>query len=81
MPVLFDEGVMSVRCPLGGTAPCCDDLCHGSDRTLCGLERGFDLCDHDEDPDSCKQCQSEDDYEWQPSYTGDDRIVATEDGA
>ena len=56
-----------VSCPLGGIAPCPDDLCHGTDTTLCGLEYGFDFCEHDYDPDSCSECNGPDemtDDEW-----------------
>lgn len=28
---------------------CVDDLCHGSSRTLCGLEEGFDFGVEDDD--------------------------------
>ena len=49
------RGVM-VRCPLGGPAPCIDDLCHSVDTTLCGLEWGYDFCDHEYDPDTCPEC-------------------------
>lgn len=50
-----------VQCPHGGPAPCIDDLCHAVDTTLCGLERGFDFCDHGHYPDACEECRAEDD--------------------
>jgi hypothetical protein len=55
------ERGVSVRCPLGGPAPCVDDLCNGVDTTLCGLELGFDFCPHDNDPDECEECAAESD--------------------
>lgn len=51
---------LPVKCGLGGLAPCVDDLCHGVDTTICGLERGFDFCDHGHFPDSCEECGAED---------------------
>jgi hypothetical protein len=53
-----------VRCLLGGSAPCADDLCHGSDTTLCGLESGFDFCDHGYDPEACDQGCGDDEDGW-----------------
>ena len=51
-----------VKCPLGGDAPCIDDLCHGG-TTLCGLEPGEDFCEHYRHPDDCPDCNEErDDY-------------------
>jgi hypothetical protein len=55
---------MSVRCRAGGPAPCIDDLCHGSDTTLCGLQRGYDFCDHGNYPDFCDECSAEEDDEY-----------------
>jgi hypothetical protein len=49
------------RCPHGGPVPCIDDLCHGSDRTLCGLERGYDFCEHDLIPETCGDCEAAED--------------------
>ena len=51
---------MSVRCLWGGRAPCVDDLCHGVDETLCGLQLGFDFCWHGNDPDACDECEAVD---------------------
>lgn len=51
----------AARCPLGGYAPCVDDLCHGGGRTLCGLEWGFDFCDHGNYPDACDECALDED--------------------
>lgn len=51
-----------VRCPLGGPAPCIDDLCHGVDTTMCGLEMDFDVCYHGFYPDTCNECSG--DREW-----------------
>jgi hypothetical protein len=61
-----------VRCRLGGYAPCVDDLCHGVDTTVCGLEHGFDFCDHGYDPDACSECAAEDDYSNQGDWTAAD---------
>ena len=55
------RGGIRVRCPLGGLAPCIDDMCHSSDQTLCGLYRSYDFCDHGYDPDSCVECDEESD--------------------
>lgn len=61
-----------VRCPLGGPAPCVDDLCHGVDTTMCGLEVGYDVCFHGFYPDTCPdyECNGSDldydDYEGEP---------------
>jgi len=52
-----------VRCPLGGLAPCVDDMCHSGDRTLCGLFWGEDFCEHDYDPETCPLCDQEREYE------------------
>lgn len=49
-----------VRCPLGGYAPCVDDLCHGGGTTVCGLEEGEDFCDHDYLPETCPECSARD---------------------
>lgn len=51
-------------CLYGGPAPCVDDLCHGSDTTLCGLEIGFDFCDHGYDPDTCPDCEAAEEELW-----------------
>lgn len=51
--------VVRARCPLGGDAPRVDDLCHGADTTLCGLEWGFDFCMHGYVPETCLECLSE----------------------
>lgn len=41
---------------------CIDDLCHGSDTTLCGLERGIDFDQVEEweedDRDYCPTCDA-----------------------
>ena len=47
-----------VRCPLGGYAPCLDDLCYGG-TTVCGLEPGADFCEHYRYPDDCPDCTDE----------------------
>lgn len=57
-----------VRCPLGGSAPCIDDLCHGVDTTICGLVYDFDLCDHGYDPEAC------DEYPCNAERDGDDGL-------
>lgn len=44
-----------VRCLWGGYAPCIDDLCRGVDTTMCGLEYGFDVCDHGSEPEFCPE--------------------------
>lgn len=44
------------RCLYGGIAPCIDDLCHGSDTTVCGLERYEDFCEHGFIPETCPEC-------------------------
>jgi len=51
-----DVKPLLARCPLGGPAPCVDDLCHGGDHTLCGLELGFDFCEHGFIPETCPDC-------------------------
>lgn len=54
-----------VRCPVGGRAPCIDDLCHGGGRTMCGLEWNEDFCVHGYIPETCETCWGEDDDdEW-----------------
>ena len=57
------------RCLQGGTAPCFDDLCHGVDTTMCGLEHLEDFCDHGWLPDTCDEgCREEAfDDEWPDS--------------
>lgn len=62
-----------VRCLIGTgmTAPCPDDLCHGVDTTLCGLEYGFDFCEHDQDPDSCEECNRDNEWDWGDDYEED----------
>ena len=50
------------RCPIGGIAPCVDDLCNGTSRTICGLEEGIDFCEHGFIPETCPECEGEDDY-------------------
>ena len=66
-----------VRCPLGGLAPCVDDMCHSGGDTLCGLEVGehedADVCWHGYLPDTCDQgcADDRDDYDdWQPDEPG-----------
>lgn len=55
-------GVLA-RCPLGGPAPCVDDLCYGG-TTLCGLEPGFDFCGHWFVPETCPEhCDRDDDWD------------------
>lgn len=54
-------GDLRATCSDGGPIPCCDDLCHGNDTTLCGMERGHDFCDHGNVPDYCHWCQAEED--------------------
>jgi hypothetical protein len=49
------ERSVRVRCPLGGLAPCFDDLCHGVDTTMCGLEIDFDVCPHGFLPGTCDE--------------------------
>jgi len=56
MPI---DGVR-VRCPLGGYAPCLDDMCHSGGETLCRLEPGVDFCEHEFDPETCPECWAED---------------------
>ncbi len=54
-----------VRCPMGGYAPCIDDLCYGGDTTMCGLEWDEDFCTHGYIPETCPypECQEgEDDW-------------------
>lgn len=53
-----DTRPIPVRCPQGGYAPCVDDLCHGVDTTMCGLERGSDFCDHGYLPTTCQECSA-----------------------
>ena len=53
-----------VRCRLGGFAPCVDDLCHGVDRTMCGLfvdSVDGDVCYHGWAPGTCPEGCDEDD--------------------
>lgn len=47
-----------VRCPLGGYAPCIDDLCHGG-AFVCGLDGDFDVCPHGFIPETCPDCDDE----------------------
>jgi hypothetical protein len=66
-------------CPLGGPAPCVDDLCHGSDHTICGLEYGFDFCAHGFLPDSCSECRDEEFGTWEDEgRTFDDELPGSE---
>lgn len=58
MPVSADHDIRA-RCPLGGQAPCFDDLCHVVETTLCGLELDFDFCVHGFVPETCQQCNAE----------------------
>jgi len=54
-----------VPCPLGGHAPCVDDLCHGTDTTMCGLEIDFDVCPHGWLPSTCPEgCGDDDPEDW-----------------
>ena len=48
-----------VRCPLGGYAPCIDDLRHSGGQTIRLLEPGFDVCAHEYDPETCPECEDE----------------------
>jgi hypothetical protein len=50
-----------VKCPLGGYAPCIDDLCHGGGQTVCLLDSDFDFCSHGYIPDTCNQGCANDD--------------------
>lgn len=61
-----------MRCPLGGLAPCIDDMCHSGGETLCGLEPGFDFCEHECDPETCPDCHDYDDYPWSDDPTSFD---------
>jgi hypothetical protein len=56
------------RCPLGGIAPCIDDMCNSGGETLCGLEPGGDFCEHEFIPDTCPECWDED----HEHFEGDD---------
>jgi hypothetical protein len=47
------------QCPLGGIAPCIDDMCHSGGQTLCGLDPDFDFCEHEFIPDTCPECWNE----------------------
>lgn len=47
------------RCPLGGRAPCMDDLCHGGGQTVCGLWPDEDFCWHGYLPETCWECRWE----------------------
>jgi hypothetical protein len=68
-----------VRCPLGGYAPCIDDMCHGVDQTMCGLwveGCGFDaadVCLHGWVPETCPEgCADEYDDEPDDDFTSFD---------
>jgi hypothetical protein len=51
-----------VKCPLGGYAPCVDDLCYGGGRTLCGLYLDEEVCFHRFIPETCPEGCADDDY-------------------
>lgn len=57
------ERPVRARCPLGGHAPCVDDLCHSVDTTVCGLEWGVDFCDHGFIPETCPDCRDPEGWE------------------
>jgi hypothetical protein len=60
-----------VRCPLGGYAPCIDDLCHGGGQTICGLYVDEEVCPHGWIPETCPDgCADDDQEELEPD---DDR--------
>lgn len=61
-----------VTCPLGGPAPCIDDLCHGGGRTLCGLEWYRDFCEHGYDPEECPYGCRDDEDDWLYEGQGDE---------
>jgi hypothetical protein len=52
-----------VRCPLGGPAPCIDDLCHSGGATLCGLDPDHEVCPHGFIPETCPECGEDDEPE------------------
>jgi hypothetical protein len=53
---------MRVRCPLGGYAPCIDDLCYGGGQTLCGLYMDEEVCFHGFIPETCPDCDESEDW-------------------
>lgn len=55
MPETKRKGVR-VRCPLGGFAPCVDDLCHGGGMMVCGLYEE-EVCHHGFIPETCSECR------------------------
>lgn len=55
---------LRVRCPLGGYAPCVDDLCYGGGQTLCGLYMDEEVCFHGFIPETCPQCEDDDDRDF-----------------
>lgn len=67
---MLREKPTRVRCPIGGFAPCVDDMCHGGDRTMCGLEVGdhedADVCWHGWVPMTCPEgcAERDDDYDF-----------------
>jgi hypothetical protein len=66
MSVIPDAVNVRAECASGGgPVPCWDDLCHGSDTTLCRLERGYDFCDHGNIPDWCSFCRYDEDDDWE----------------
>ena len=54
-------------CAYGGDAPCMDDLCHGSDVTMCGVDMFNDpfICPHGYIA-NCDECELEadDEMDW-----------------
>ena len=58
------ERPVRAHCPLGGLAPCVDDLCHGVTTTICGLEESHDFCWHGWVPDTCNEgCNGDGEYD------------------
>lgn len=70
------------RCPLGGSAPCVDDLCRGVDITLCGLGEGIDFCPHGFLPSTCDDpfCDDGDSWEAAVMASADDLGVELDGG-
>jgi hypothetical protein len=67
MMVLSSTKPVRVKCPLGGYAPCVDDLCYGGGQMVCGLEMDFDVCFHGFIPETCNQgCSTDDSDDYYP---------------
>ena len=62
--VYVERRPVRARCRDGGPAPCFDDLCHGVDTTMCGLEYSEDFCGHGYLPETCDEGCAEEGELW-----------------